>query len=64
MKSKLYRQKNQPVSVTNQLNMEALNGKMWVAGLAAKGESVAKYLSEAVSLVLKQIQGLNAFFFF
>ena len=79
LKNKLNRQKNQPVSVTNQLKMEALDGKLrytdvmdaeevlqlikdfpspkaeafkiWIGALAAKGESAAKCLSEAVSKV-------------
>ena len=83
LKDKLNRQSNQPVSVTNQLKMEALDGKlrftdvmdaegvlelirvcpspkaeaikMWVAGLVARGESVAKYLGEAVSKVKHRV---------
>ena len=86
LKNKLYRQRNEPVSVTNQLKMEALDGKlrftdvmdaegvleliracpspkaedikMWVVGLAAKGESVTKYLGEAVSKVKYRVGNL------
>ena len=86
LKNKLSRQRNQPVSVTNQLKMEAFDGKlrftdvmdaegvlelikacpspkaeaikMWVAGLVARGESVAKYLGEAVSRVNYRVGNL------